>query len=63
MRTIEGLDEPFLAMNGDILTDLSYAALMRAHEEGGAALTIASHRRAIRVDLGVIEGDGGRVTR
>jgi NDP-sugar pyrophosphorylase family protein len=63
LRTIEGLDVPFLAMNGDILTDLSYASLMHAHEEGGAALTIASHRRDIHIDLGVIEGDGDRVTR
>ena len=63
LRTIEGLDDPFLAMNGDVLTDLSYAALMRAHDANGAALTIASHGRDIRIDLGVIEGDGDCVTR
>ena len=35
---IEDLDEPFLAMNGDVLTTLDFAQLMRFHRghEGGA---------------------------
>jgi NDP-sugar pyrophosphorylase family protein len=62
LRTIPRIDEPFLVMNGDILTDLDYAELMRSHAESGAALTIASHQRDVGIDLGVIEEDGGRVT-
>ena len=34
-------DEPFLALNGDILTDLVLTAMMRRHVEAGAAATIA----------------------
>jgi mannose-1-phosphate guanylyltransferase len=34
------LDERFLALNGDTLTDLDLTALMRAHEERGARATL-----------------------
>jgi NDP-mannose synthase len=62
LRQIDDLAEPFLAMNGDILTDLSYGELMRAHMASDAALTIASYQRDHQVSLGVIEHDGGVVT-
>jgi mannose-1-phosphate guanylyltransferase len=35
------LDERFLALNGDVLTDLDLTALMRQHEERGATATLA----------------------
>jgi NDP-sugar pyrophosphorylase family protein len=63
LRDIEGLeDQPFLAMNGDILTTLNYSELMKAHISGEAPLTIATHRENIPMELGVIESDNGRVT-
>ncbi len=34
-------DEPFLALNGDILTDLDLGAMVERHRERGAAATIA----------------------
>lgn len=37
------LDERFLALNGDVLTDLDLGALLAAHDRGGAAATIALH--------------------
>jgi NDP-mannose synthase len=54
--------EPFLVMNGDILSTLDYRALMRHHREQGAALTIASHHKDVPLALGVIEGEDGVVT-
>jgi mannose-1-phosphate guanylyltransferase len=39
----EGLEDRFLALNGDVLTDLDLSALLRAHEERGARATIALH--------------------
>ena len=33
----EALDDRFLALNGDVLTDLDLSALMRAHEEAAGA--------------------------
>jgi NDP-sugar pyrophosphorylase family protein len=62
LRRIEGLDAPFLAMNGDVLTTLDYAQLMRFHEGQGAALTIATHRRNVDIELGVIESENGFVS-
>ena len=34
------LDDRFLALNGDVLTDLDLTALLRAHEESGARATL-----------------------
>ncbi|MDQ3677530.1 MAG: sugar phosphate nucleotidyltransferase [Actinomycetota bacterium] len=62
LRTVPDLDGTFIAMNGDILTTLSYAALIRHHEEHGAALTIATHGKKVDIDLGVIESSGASVT-
>jgi NDP-mannose synthase len=66
LATIDDLDEPFLVMNGDILTDMSYEALMADHRDSGAAATIATTGRQIEVTLGVMHfqdvRDDARVT-
>ncbi len=66
LRLIDGLDDSFLVMNGDILTDMSYEALMADHVQSGAASTIATTSRTIEVSLGVMHfqdvRDDGRVT-
>jgi NDP-sugar pyrophosphorylase family protein len=64
LRLIEPPTEPFLVMNGDILTTLDYGELMAAHRREDAALTIATHEKNVQLSLGVIEGDpsGGAVT-
>jgi NDP-sugar pyrophosphorylase family protein len=62
LATIEGIDDTFLVMNGDVLTTLDYAGLCRLHREAGNALTIASHRRVIQTDYGVLhlaQGENG----
>lgn len=58
LALIEGLDEPFLVMNGDVLTTLDYRALYDAHVSEGNALTIATHRRVVKTDYGVLHLDG-----
>jgi len=57
------LPEDFIVMNGDVLTDLDYAALFAAHVAREAALTLSTHRREERLDYGVLElaGDARRV--
>jgi NDP-sugar pyrophosphorylase family protein len=55
--SVPGLDDTFLVMNGDILTDLDYRELFDFHGAAGASLTIAAHRKPVRIDLGVLETD------
>jgi NDP-mannose synthase len=55
------LPDHFLVMNGDILTDLDYADLMRCHDDSGAPLTIATYRREVRIDYGVLTAKDGRI--
>jgi NDP-sugar pyrophosphorylase family protein len=55
---IEGLDEPFLVMNGDLLTTLDYGAMWKFHTSDGAIATLATFQREVKIDLGVIETNG-----
>lgn len=58
LGSIEGLDDPFLVMNGDVLTSLDFGNLMDIHRESGNLMTIASHRRVVRTEYGVIHLNG-----
>jgi len=58
---IPNLDETFLVMNGDLLSTLDYSAMWKHHRERGAIATLASYRRDIKIDLGVIEAEDGWV--
>jgi len=61
---VEGLTEPFLVMNGDILTALNFGDLMAYHRRNQAIATIATYPRSVKIDLGVIESDDqARLTR
>ena len=63
LKNIADLPESFLVMNGDLLTDLDYAELMRRHVEQKNAATIGVYRKEVKIDLGVLERDGdGRIT-
>jgi NDP-sugar pyrophosphorylase family protein len=55
LRVVPELDGTFIAMNGDILTTLSYRSLVEFHLEREAALTIAMRSARVDIDLGVIE--------
>lgn len=54
---VSGLNDTFLVMNGDVLTDLDFDALVAFHKNHGAALTIAMHERRVKIDLGVLDFD------
>jgi NDP-mannose synthase len=51
------LPEHFLVMNGDILSDLDFAALHEAASKTNAPLTVATFERPLKIDLGVLELD------
>ena len=54
---VEDLSEPFLVMNGDVLTALDFQHLMAHHRQNNAIATVASYPRSVKIDLGVIEFD------
>ncbi len=57
-----GIDERFVVVNGDVLTDLDITRLVRFHEERGAEGTIALHRVEDPSAYGVVPtDDDGRV--
>lgn len=49
--------EPFLLMNGDTLTTLDYRQLIEFHKLHEGLITIASHKRHVNIDFGVIYVD------
>jgi len=53
----EKIKEPVLVMNGDILTSLNYRELYDYHCIKKSMLTIATHKKRIKIDLGVIISD------
>lgn len=59
LALIEGLEETFLVTNGDVLTTLSLTDLIKFHAQSGGIATIATHRRKVFIDLGVIHVNGG----
>jgi NDP-sugar pyrophosphorylase family protein len=54
---ISNLDQTFLVMNGDVLTDIDFRRLVEHHRGEGAVLTIATHRKSVKLSLGVIDTD------
>ena len=60
--TEAGIDERFVVVNGDVLTDLDYGALVAFHDAAGGEGTIALHRVEDPSAFGVVPTDeDGRV--
>ena len=57
LRLVEGLDSTFIVMNGDVLTTLDYRKLVSHHREQGNLITIATHKRSIKIDYGMLHLD------
>jgi NDP-sugar pyrophosphorylase family protein len=49
--------EPFLVMNGDLLTTMNFVNLVRYHRQHDPLATIAAYRKKVTIDLGVLELD------
>ncbi len=54
---IERPAEPFLVMNGDLLTTLDFTNLMAFHRQNRPMATIAAYKRDVKIDLGVLKMD------
>ena len=59
LSLVEGLTDPFLVMNGDLLTTLDYAEMVRFHRRSGNFATIGAFPRDVAVDFGVLDLDAG----
>lgn len=52
---VQNLEDNFLVMNGDILTDIDYSTFWQCHLESGAIATIATCLKEVPISLGVLE--------
>ena len=52
---INDLNENFLVINGDILTDLNFEKLLQLHESKKNLLTVSTYRRSTKIDYGVLD--------
>jgi len=60
LRQLAGqLTEDFFVMNGALLTDLDFAALMRHHRDGNDMVTVSTFTRQEKIELGVLKIDDG----
>jgi len=64
LANVERPESTFLALNGDILTDLPFAQLVEHNARHGSIATMAVKERTVDVQYGVVHaGDDGRVQR
>lgn len=61
LQILDRLPDNFLVMNGDVLTDLDYGELLEEHCAAGAALTVATYARQVKIDFGVLTTKEHRV--
>ena len=57
IKLVSDLPEHFLVMNGDLLTDLKFENLFDYHRKKSALLTVATYKRNVKIDFGVIDVD------
>jgi NDP-mannose synthase len=63
LALVNGLDDSFLVVNGDLLTTLDFAAMIDFHRNAAAALaTVGVYRHELQMELGVLEISGDDVT-
>lgn len=56
------LTQPFIVMNGDLLTNLNFQSLLDFHSENNAAMTICVREYDFQVPYGIVNVDGIEVT-
>lgn len=57
LRLINNLDENFIVMNGDLLTNFNFHGFLETHLKNNAMASIAVHERTVNIDYGVVESD------
>jgi dTDP-glucose pyrophosphorylase len=54
---------PFLVINGDILTQVDFRAMLAFHQEHQADITVAVRQYSLKIPYGVVECEGASVCR
>lgn len=62
LKLLNDMDDSFLVMNGDVLTDLDYTDFFKFHKKNGGLLTIGTYTKKTKIDLGVISTTKNTVT-
>ncbi|MDP3012591.1 MAG: sugar phosphate nucleotidyltransferase, partial [Candidatus Subteraquimicrobiales bacterium] len=57
LALIDNLDETFLVMNADVISNIDFNILLQYHCDLGSIATIGAFQREVKIDLGVIVGD------
>lgn len=57
LRLIKDLDDQFLVLNGDVLTNLDFGMFFKRHQEEKSEITICTDEKTAPIDLGVLEVD------
>lgn len=57
IRLLENLNNDFLVMNGDLLTDLNFLNFFQYHLNNESQLTVAAYERKVKIDFGVLDVD------
>lgn len=55
--------EPFIVMNGDILTSISFSQILQFHVNAGSVATMALHEHTLQVPYGVVEVEDHHLVR
>lgn len=57
LALLKHLTDPFIVMNGDLLTTLNFKTMIEDHIEKKADMTIGVYKRDVRIDFGVVESN------
>ncbi len=61
LRLLPRPDKPFVVINGDILTGLSFEKMLQFHQQHGALLTVGVRKYEVQVPYGVVQCDEARI--
>jgi NDP-sugar pyrophosphorylase family protein len=62
LKLLKNTNRPFLVINGDILTGLSFEAMHDFHRKNSAEITVGVRKYEVKVPFGVVECDDVRIT-
>jgi len=58
LKLVKNLEDDFLVVNGDVLTDVNFNELLKFHKKRQGIATITTKERKVITNFGVIESNG-----